>query len=438
MIGIRAMTMLGIVGALFTFTARGQVPIVVGNNQQVGGVYIDTDGTVKMRQTETTNELATQRLRAKALAQPLKGQPITYISIPRVLAEARTLTEAGKEIPDDLKYLSGLTQIRFVFVFPEDHDIVIAGPSEPFDSSSKMSPVGKLTGRPVLHLDDLVTALRMASIADHRGRSEPFGCSIDPAPDAFTKSSAVMRDHAGETRAARMAAMKSAIGPQRVSMFGAPVDTRLPFVTLAADYKLKRICLGMDSIPVPGVGSPIDNSRAAGNRFWFEANYAPLLVSADQDAYEIRGQRLMLKVGALSFDEKGATETAKQFAKNFTAKFPQIATTVPLFADLQNVSDLALVAHLIRHDKLAQRAGVDLGWCLSEKNYRVATLATPKSAETIVNFASGSIVAGGVTLDLADLVGGAKRETDSKGDLKGGKVRPEGWSQTKGAEKPKG
>lgn len=416
--------------ALVCFAVSSTAQVVVGNQQRaVGGVYIDTDGTVKARATDTTADLAAQKLRAKTLNAPAKTGAMTYVSLPRLFAQVEALAKEGKEIPEDLRYLSGLTSIRYVFVFPEEKDLVIAGPSEPFDAANKGQPFGKISGRPVLHLDDLVVALRTHLRSD---RLMPFGCSIDPHPDSLNRSTQVMQEYATATRAARMKAMKDAIGPQQVRLFGAPQNTRYGFVTLAADYKLKRLCLAMDAMPVAGIGAAMDNSRAAGNRFWFEADYKPLLVSPDGTAYEFRGQRLQLKCGALLFDDKGATENAKGFAKRFTDKIPQLATVVPVFADLQNIADLALLASLIRHDGLAKKAGMDLSFVLSDQ-LKVASVPTPTSAETLVNFTSGSIVAGGVTLDLSPLLASDKRESDKGSDLGKSRTRPAGdWKQTRG------
>jgi len=273
-----------------------------------------------------------------------------------------------------------------------------------------------------MHLDDLVTALRNPGA---------FGCSLDPNADSLNRANQVMRDQAGATRAARMNALREAVGPQQVRLIGRmPQDTRMTLVVVAADYKLKRLVLGLDPMPVPGIGSPVDNTRAAGNRFWFEASYAPLLVSPDNDAYELRGPRLTLKAGAFSFDPKGATETSKRFAKNFSDKIPQLATVVPLFADLQNVSDLAVVASLIRKDRLDQRTGVDLAWITNESNYAITPMPTPKQAETLVNFTNGSIVAGGVTIDASPAL--ADREPDTKNALRPLRSRPTGerWART--------
>jgi hypothetical protein len=404
--------------------ASGQAifPPVFGTGN---GVYIDADSTLHQRQTESANDLAVARLRAKALNHPPAAQELTYISLPRLFDEVRSLVEAKREIPDNLRYLSGLTQIRYVFVYPEEHDLVIAGMSEPFDASIQTEPHGKVTGRPVLHLDDLVTALR---------NPRAFGCSLDPHPDSLNRSNAVMKEFANATRGARMKALKEAMGPQQVRLWGTPADSRMAFITIAADYKLKRLILGLDPMPVPGVGSPVDNTRAAANRFWFEVNYAPLLVSAADDAFELRGARLLIKPGTFSTDTQGATESSKAFAKRFTEKMPALATVVPLFADLQNIADLCVVSSLIRKDRLDRKAGVDLSWILSDEGYKPTPVPTPRTAETLVNYTNGSLVAGGVTLDASSVVARDHRERDEKAVLGKVRERPTGdnWTRTDG------
>lgn len=407
--------------------ARGQVvvPPVFGTSN---GVYIDADSTLHQRQTDGANDLAVARLRAKALRQPPAAQDLTYVSLPRVLAEVRKCVEEKKEIPAELRYLSGMTRIRYVFLYPEDHDLIIAGPSEPYDATIATEPYGKVTGRPVLHLDDLVTALRT---------QRAFGCSLDPHPDSLRRSNAVMKRLANATRGERMDALKEAMGPQQVRFWGTRPDSRLAFVTIAADYKLKRLILGLDPMPVAGVGSPVDNSRAAANRFWFEVNYAPLLTSAAGDAFELRGPRLLIKPGTFSNDTRGATESSKAFAKRFTAKIEALSAVVPLFADLQNVADVSVVASLIRRDGLDRKAGVDLSWFVSEDGYKPKPVPSPRTAETLVNYTNGSLVAGGVTLDPSKAI--ERRERDSKGALKSAMSRPgEGkWSRTITAEETK-
>src|SRR5206468_11424961 len=117
------------------------------------GVIIDADGKLQQRQVDDKNDLAAQRLRAKTLNQPPRSQGLTYVSLSKLFAEVRSHAEAKQELPESVRYLSGLTQVRYVFLFPEEHDIVIAGASEPVDATNTFQPIGKRTARPVMHLD---------------------------------------------------------------------------------------------------------------------------------------------------------------------------------------------------------------------------------------------------------------------------------------------
>ncbi len=73
------------------------------------------------------------------------------------IAECKT---NNKPLPDEIKYLAGMQRIRYVFVYPELQDIVIAGPGEGWKINEQGEVVGKTTGKPVLLLDDLLVALR--------------------------------------------------------------------------------------------------------------------------------------------------------------------------------------------------------------------------------------------------------------------------------------
>ena len=130
-------------------------------------------------------------------------------------------------------------------ILPKLTRCVLAGPGEAFEAKNPLEPTGKVTGRPVLHLEDLVVALRLTEPGrDGGGGRQGFGCSIDPSSDAMAKVHQAMQDHANAARGVRMKAMAEAMGVQRVSTFGAPADSRLEFVTVAADYRLKRMFLG--------------------------------------------------------------------------------------------------------------------------------------------------------------------------------------------------
>ena len=377
------------------------------------GVMLDGNGMVRPRQVDDTAQLAAMRARLKAFRDAPQDQKLTYISLPKLFAQVRALREAKKEIPAELRYLGGMTRLQYVFVFSDDKDLVIAGPSEswravqaPGDAAEFV--VGQRTGRPVMQLDDLIVAMRTAREGDGR----VFGCGIYPSPDSLKIADEIERTMSRNTRAQRMEALRQKLGPQDVKIFGTRRDTRLAYICVAADYELKRFAMGLDRAPVPDVGNGVDSSRSAANKFWFEASYEPLLVSKDADAFELRGQRLAVKAGQFDFDPRGATEKAKTFAQKFTKHLPALAAAVPLFAELQNVADEALLANLIRRDRLAEKVGWDTAWVMHETTCPVAAVPVPKTAQTLVGFTNSSLVAGGVMLTLAPCVDDAARKHD--------------------------
>jgi len=356
----------------------------------VPGVYLDTDGAVRVRQVDAKQELASMQARLRAAARA-KDDPLVYISLPKLFAQAQTLQEAGKPLPEELKYLGGMTRLQYVFVLPGQKDLVIAGPAEHWHVLRQAGDpcefvVGDRTGRPVMQLDDLVVAMRTA----REGGGKVFGCGIWPSPNSLKIADDIERRMARNTRIERLA-----------------------FVCVAADYELKRLALGIDRAPVAGVGNGVDHSRSAANKFWFESTYDPLLVSADGNAYELRGPRLLVRAGQFDFDPRGATEKAKTFAANFTKHVAELAAAQPLIAELQNVADESLLANLIRHDRLAQKIDWDNAWALDEAGFHVATIPVPRTAQTLVGFTNGSLVAGGVHLMLGAAVDEA-RQVDQK------------------------
>jgi hypothetical protein len=361
-----------------------------------GGVYIDADGVVRYREVDARQ----QRPRVPAGSAISQGQDqLCYISLPRLLAEAQALAAQGRPLPEQMRLLGGLTQIRYIFVDTGQKDLVIAGPAEPWDAANPIQPRGSITGRPVMHLDDLVVALRFSGGGRGGGRGgqgAALGCTIDPPADALQRAQEAMNRVGARNRQLLAQALAEAVGPQAVTVFGAAADTRFATICVAADYKLKRLSLGLDSSPVPGVGHGVDDSRAAGNRFWFELMYEPILMSPQGDVYELRGQRLGLRCGAMSFDASGATPAAERFAEQFTRRMPALAGAIPVLADLQNLADLAVLAALIRQDRLDEKTGWDRSTAL--QGYQTQVHPTPRSAQTLVSFRGGSLAAGGVNL----------------------------------------
>src|ERR1700678_1925792 len=128
--------------------------------RQVGGVWIDADGVLKNQTIDQTGALR------REMEQALRAVPgdmaahtdLRKISLRQLEAAIAASRQAGARLPDEIRYLAGLQRIRYVFVVPEQQDIVLAGPAEGWRINGQGEVVGVKSGQPVLLLDDLLVA----------------------------------------------------------------------------------------------------------------------------------------------------------------------------------------------------------------------------------------------------------------------------------------
>ena len=151
----------------------------------VGGVKVDVDGVVSNPEQGELSELQSAW---QAGLQPVpadldQATDLRFVSLRSLEAAVAKAQAAGQPIPEAVRYLAGLQRVRYVLVYPEQHDIVIAGPAEGWRIDSLGTVVGKGSGRPVLLLDDLMVALRAAESSNMTGIS----CSIDPTPEGIER-----------------------------------------------------------------------------------------------------------------------------------------------------------------------------------------------------------------------------------------------------------
>lgn len=419
------LSLLGFVAlSLCTATrVHAQGGLVFGGLSNAPGVWVDPDGTLKRRVVDEKTEMTAMRVRAKAAIDAEKNQKLGFVSLPKAFAAAKLAIDADKPIPDDAKYLGGLTRIDFIFLYPETGDLVISGPAEPVQEIDALHAIGKKTGRPVMRLEDFVVAMRVVNGAG----GGAFGCRLDPDPAAPGRISAEMTRLARATRAERLKAVQDATGPQKVSFFGkVPADTRFALVTVAADYELKRYGLGLARTPVVGIGTIVDNTRQAVNMIWYELAYDPILMSPQGDSYGLRGPRLKVLAGSFDWDPKGATPKAYEFAKKMSQNIPTIANTQPLVAELQNIGDLSVVAALIQRDGLDKKVNWDTAWITREEgdkasSFPVTRITVPKVADALVNYTNGAIASGGVVMSPAQQVLKSPSQKDAQGALEAAK-----------------
>ena len=138
--------------AIFPAPLRGQIV-----QRQVGGISISPDGLLSSQQVDETHQLRQARMLAlQPIAPDLQGRSalrkVSLHMLESVLAENR---KTGQPIRDEVKYLAGLQRIKYVFVYPQQQDIVLAGPGEDWRIDEQGEVVGVSSGNPVLLLDDL-------------------------------------------------------------------------------------------------------------------------------------------------------------------------------------------------------------------------------------------------------------------------------------------
>jgi hypothetical protein len=144
----------------------------------VGGVQIDAHGVVSDLTAEVkAGQLAGMRERFAggqgAFAEAADRRLISLKGLQAAIAES---VRTGRDLPEEVLFLGGMTRLEYVMLYPEQNDIVIGGPAEPWQVSPSGSVVGTVSGRPVLYLDDLLAAFRTVE----RARQEGISCSIDP------------------------------------------------------------------------------------------------------------------------------------------------------------------------------------------------------------------------------------------------------------------
>ena len=111
--------------------------------------------------------------------------------------------------------------------------------------------------------------------------------------------------------------------------------------------------------------------------------------------------------------------STQAFAKQFTEKYPELADRSPIFAELQNLIDLAVLAALIQKERLDHKVDWKMTTLLDEQRFLVPTYPTPKQVPSLVNYKrAGSnivgLVGGGVTIRPQQVLNKLTSPPDSK------------------------
>lgn len=229
-------------------------------NSGVGGVSINVEGVVGPP-VDSARKLLLSAMRKEIKAAPEEMTTPVELRMISLRALNEVCEEAVKNnfgrLPEEVQFLAGLQRIQYVFVYPEDNDIVFAGPGEGWRVDENANVVGITTGRPVLRLDDLLVAMRYV----HEARLEGISCSIDPT-EAGTR--ALQQVFKQQRRLGRVnppvleKAMKQAFGLQQITLSGIPATSHFARVLVAADYRMKRLAMKLEKAPVAELRSYLD------------------------------------------------------------------------------------------------------------------------------------------------------------------------------------
>ncbi len=371
----------------------------------VGGVFVDTDGMLQNAEQDALGKLAQLRRKLLSdapsdLATPTDLRKISLKQLEAALAAhlEKTAGPQGEaaELPDEIRFLAGLQRIRYVLAMPETGDIVLAGPAEGWKADAQGCVVGVNSGRPVLHLEDLLVALRSAEQASRT----PISCSIDPTPEGVARLQQFFngRTEIGPKPKETLAAIEQSLGPQNISVTGVPADSRFARVLVAADYRMKRLGMNFEKAPVAGLSSYLQLVKANDNsnlmpRWWMAPNYQPLLRDDDGLAWELRSGSVQVMTEDGFFSQAGvrtttgqSSPTAKKWADDMTQHYAALASKLPIFAELENMMDLAIAAAVVKQQNLAGKAGHSFPLLLTAESLPTSSAPIPKQVPTQASF----------------------------------------------------
>lgn len=367
------------------------------------GVWVDPNGLMRRLREETDRSLALKRREAAgvlATGNARKSSALRKISLTRLEREVQLAHALGRRPDETMLNMAGLQRIKYVFFYPETGDIVIAGPAGDWQRDVEGRVVDADAGKPVLQLDDLVVVLRNAL-----SKEPQFGCSIVPTKEGLAAAQAVNDKYSGSAlrpsqREKWLKELRDGLGLQSIEYYGIDPRTRAARVIVEADYRMKLVGMGLEEGTV-GVTSYLDSIEVAKGqapppmsvlRWWFTLNYQAVASTPNRDGFELRGPGVKVQSENELLTEQGervhtgkSDELNSRFAQSFTRHFETLAAKYPVYADMRNIFDLALVAALVRSHDLPGQADWHLTHFGPEGAYEVELANAPAKVDSVIN-----------------------------------------------------
>jgi hypothetical protein len=419
---------------------------VVGNGG-VGGVAIDAHGAIE--QADRLDVVALRDARRAALeglaSDITKPSQLRKISLRRLDALVAQHVSRNEPLTPDMLYLAGLQRVDYVFAYPELGDVVLAGPAESWTIDDAGNAVGADSGAAVIELVDLVAALRSS---DNLLAGEMISCSIDPTPEGLQRLARLLRGGRTSPSAHTLRRMEQALGPQTITLTGVTPDSHFAQVLVAADWKMKRLAMGLAPSPVDGLPNYLELLEENPNvtpqdvmpRWWIAYGPRPVECDAQGLAWRLAPPGLQVltaatrvDAGRLRMSQTESDPMAKEWANAMTAHYDELAIADPVFGQLRGCMDLALATAVLTAGDLLTHVGLELPTLLDATRLQLAPHNVPKTAPSHASAMRRSrawlvSVSGGVELDVTHAVNAAGVQAQLRdAHLHAAPRRPSAW-----------
>ena len=375
---------------------------------QAGGILIDSNGVVVRHAVQDFGNLTNVQLNAARAGYSLSADvsaksPMRCVSLNRL----EKAMESGETITEEMKYLAGIQRITHVFYFPDSKDIVIAGPAEGWFPGYEGAMIGRESLLPVCELQHLVTALR----AYAPGKEGPMViCSIDPTEEGSARLQQFQTQFRGANPQQFALGVRQSLGQQMVTVEGIPDTAHAAQMMVAADYRMKRIGLGLDPLRVQGLQTFIANTEPntanALFRWYFVPDYESVILTADRTGMQLVGDgvklvaenELVSELGERAVVAGALDRGSAAFTQSFTQHYPQIARQALVFAQLRNWIDMLICAAHIQREDFYGQSGWSMEFFGSEEKYPLETFVAAKEVEPVVNTRTFAVRGGRITV----------------------------------------
>lgn len=388
-----------------------------------GGVAVDAQGVISKKRTKrnarSLDVVREASMKRFAHGDARRSAKLRMVSLPRLERELMIRLAMGESPTDAMTHLAGLFEIRYVFVYPETNDVVIAGPAGAWSNDENGRAVTD-HGRPTLLLDDLATLLR-----NSREQHGKFGCSIDPKQESLAATKAFLERPTGPLKPRQtkrwVNRIRETLGLQDIRVYGIDARTHAARVLVEADYHMKLVGMGLEP-SVDGLQSYLDsidtNSIPKSMdvlRWWFTLRPEAIAGNAEGSAFEFASQAVRLQcanerltVEGQRSNTQGSSELNQVFANEFTQRFAQLCREYPLYSELDNLFRMALVAGILQTSDVQSKVDWNGDWLT--KAIKPALGSQPLEVASIVNHRVIDQrhvivgVSGGVSVNVASYV----------------------------------